>query len=65
MLVESGLSLVLEEDKLTCPGGIYTPAPCIGEVLLNRLIDTGTHFSVEVVEQKESSSDTNSKKKDL
>jgi short subunit dehydrogenase-like uncharacterized protein len=51
MLVECGLSLALESEKLTCPGGVYTPAACMGDVLLNRLQLTGTHFAVEVCEK--------------
>jgi len=42
MLVESGLSLALEEDKLESSGGIFTPAPCLGGTLLRRLMKTGT-----------------------
>ena len=28
MLVESGLALALEEDKIKVDGGVYTPATC-------------------------------------
>jgi short subunit dehydrogenase-like uncharacterized protein len=42
MLVESGLTLALENDKLEGKGGIWTPAPCLGGTLLQRLVNTGT-----------------------
>jgi short subunit dehydrogenase-like uncharacterized protein len=47
MLIESGLSLSLEFDKIKdgCPkGGCFTPATCQKDVLLKRLIDTGCSF---------------------
>ena len=42
MLVESGLALALENEQLPRRGGIWTPAPCLGRVLLKRLESTGT-----------------------
>jgi len=46
MIVESGLSLAHDSDKLTNrEGGVKTPAACQGEVLLNRLVATGSTFS--------------------
>lgn len=41
MLVESGLTFVLEKE-FTCSGGVFTPACCQGETLLKRLVDTGS-----------------------
>lgn len=43
MLVESGLTFVLEDD-FKCDGGVYTPAACQGESLLKRLVATGSTF---------------------
>mmetsp|Transcript_13301 Transcript_13301/g.21775 ORF Transcript_13301/g.21775 Transcript_13301/m.21775 type:complete len:498 (-) Transcript_13301:1833-3326(-) len=42
MLVESGLTLALENDKLETKGGIWTPAPCLGGTLLQRLVTSGS-----------------------
>lgn len=48
MLVESALSLSLDNDKLEDKsGGVLTPASCQGEVLLNRLVKTGCTFTCE------------------
>lgn len=44
MVVESALALALDKDKIKVAGGVYTPAACQGEVLLNRLLATGTSF---------------------
>lgn len=45
MAVEAGLSLSLDSAKLANPkGGVFTPACCQGEVLLDRLIKTGSAF---------------------
>mmetsp|Transcript_19322 Transcript_19322/g.44713 ORF Transcript_19322/g.44713 Transcript_19322/m.44713 type:complete len:263 (-) Transcript_19322:183-971(-) len=46
MLVEAGLSLALPSDKplKSAEGGVYTPGACQGEVLLDRLLATGTDF---------------------
>ena len=38
MLVESGLSLALEKDKIKTTGGILTPATCQVSVLLRDVI---------------------------
>lgn len=46
MMCESGLCLALESDKCTKAGGIYTPASGIGEVLLDRLVATGSSFQL-------------------
>jgi short subunit dehydrogenase-like uncharacterized protein len=46
MLVESGLTLALEHDKIKTGGGVYTPAACQGEVLLDRLVATGCSFEL-------------------
>jgi len=45
MLVEAGLCMALESDKLTCEGGIYTPGFALGDVLLDRLKVGGTIFA--------------------
>ena len=42
MLVESGLALALDEDKLTSTGGVHSPASAMGEILLERLKTNGT-----------------------
>eukprot|EP00980_Cylindrotheca_fusiformis_P016146 scaffold4805_cov136-Cylindrotheca_fusiformis.AAC.1 len=50
MLVESGLSLALSEDSLpSSGGGFFSPAYGLGKVLLDRMVETGTHFSVRHV----------------
>jgi len=46
MVVEAALTLALDSDKLdNKQGGVFTPAACQGEALLNRLCDTGTTFT--------------------
>jgi len=45
MLVESGLALACEEDKLTSVGGVWMPACGIGDVLRHRLVLTGSQIS--------------------
>eukprot|EP00980_Cylindrotheca_fusiformis_P019167 scaffold6501_cov98-Cylindrotheca_fusiformis.AAC.1 len=53
MLVESGLSLALSEDSLSSSGGgFFSPAYGLGKVLLDRMVETGTHFSVRRVEEQ-------------
>jgi len=47
MLVESGLALALDGDKISAPGGVWTPASCQGPVLLRRLEATGTTIRVD------------------
>jgi len=50
MLSESALSLALEESKLPVEGGgFFTPANGMGDVLLNRLCQTGTKFASRIV----------------
>jgi short subunit dehydrogenase-like uncharacterized protein len=46
MLVESALTLALEEKSIKFGGGFLTPA-CVGEPLLRRLIDSGSTLSFE------------------
>lgn len=49
MVVESGLSLALDEDTLPSEGGgFFTPAYGLGDVLLNRLSRTGTYFATRL-----------------
>jgi len=45
MAIEAGLTLALEGDRVPRQGGVLTPASCQGEVLLERLIKTGSSFS--------------------
>jgi short subunit dehydrogenase-like uncharacterized protein len=47
MLVESGLCMALQSDSLTCGGGVWTPAACLGSVLTKRLVDSGCELSIE------------------
>lgn len=47
MAVESGLALSLDGAKIPATGGVFTPAACQGEVLLERLLNTGSTFSCE------------------
>jgi len=44
MVIEAALALSLDRDKISVPGGVYTPAACQGEILLDRLVKTGTTF---------------------
>jgi short subunit dehydrogenase-like uncharacterized protein len=55
MLVESGLCLALEEDKLPSKeaGGFWTPSSGLGDVLMDRLVKTGTDFQVRAVPKDE------------
>eukprot|EP00466_Bigelowiella_natans_P020771 jgi/Bigna1/139660/aug1.51_g14368 len=47
MLVESGLMLALENDKLRIQdGGVWTTAACLGAGLLDRLVATGCTFEI-------------------
>jgi short subunit dehydrogenase-like uncharacterized protein len=45
MLVESGLALALNSEKIDQVGGIWMPGCCQGSVLLDRLVNTGTAVS--------------------
>ena len=47
MLVESGLVLALQGKEIKVGGGCFTPAACQGELLLKRLVDTGSSFYIE------------------
>jgi hypothetical protein len=47
MLVESGLALALDGAEIKVGGGLWTPAACQGELLLRRLLNTGSSFSIE------------------
>ena len=46
MMVEAGLCLALQPDQLSSQGiaGFMSPAAGLGNVLLNRLIQTGAYF---------------------
>lgn len=50
LLVESGLTLALEHDSIKVPGGVYTPAACLGDTLLKRVVDTGAKFQVDMIQ---------------
>ena len=52
MLVESGLSLAIEEDTKSVKGGYHTTASAQGKTLLKRLINTGCTFECEIVGNK-------------
>ncbi|KAJ1456527.1 hypothetical protein M885DRAFT_482456 [Pelagophyceae sp. CCMP2097] len=45
MVVESALALALEPERIKSGGGVFTPACCQGEVLLERLCKTGSDFA--------------------
>lgn len=47
MLVESGICLALFRDKCTKTAGVGTPASCIGEVLIDRLQESGIAFTLQ------------------
>jgi short subunit dehydrogenase-like uncharacterized protein len=47
MLVESGLVLALQSKEIKVGGGLFTPASCQGELLLKRLVDSGSTFYIE------------------
>lgn len=48
MITEAGLSLALDVDRDTTPGGVYTSAPAMGDVLIERLkAHAGLTFDVE------------------
>ena len=49
MMIESGLSLAFQEDELPKGGGFYPPAAGLGNVLMERITRTGTHFQVRTV----------------
>jgi short subunit dehydrogenase-like uncharacterized protein len=50
MVVECGLALALEEKRLpVSEGGFYTPAYGLGNVLLHRLLKTGTFYDAFVI----------------
>lgn len=44
LLVESGLCIAQTPDKCERFGGVLTPATCMGEALLQRLVERGTEF---------------------
>ena len=47
MAVEAGLALALDAGRIDAKGGVLTPASCQGEVLLERLLATGSTLQVE------------------
>ncbi len=48
MIAESALTLVLNVDRETTPGGVHTPAPAMGEALIDRLqTHAGLRFAIE------------------
>ena len=50
MLIESGLTLAKNSEKLTVGGGVYTPGFALGKVLLERLKASGTSFATKFTE---------------
>jgi len=46
MLVESGLVLALQAQDIKVGGGVFTPAACQGDLLTQRLLDTGMSLKV-------------------
>ncbi len=52
MLVETGLSISLRKDIEQVKGGYHTTASCSGDILLKRLLDTGSVFNMEILEDK-------------
>ena len=48
MIAEAALCLAKDIDKTTTSGGVYTPAPAMGEALIARLQDNaGLIFTIE------------------
>jgi short subunit dehydrogenase-like uncharacterized protein len=48
MIAESALTLVLNVDRETTPGGVHTPAPAMGAALIDRLqAHAGLRFAIE------------------
>lgn len=48
MIAEAGLCLVRDVDRTTTPGGVYTPAPAMGDALIARLeAHAGLTFAME------------------
>lgn len=45
MLVESALTLALNEEKLPVQGGLWSPAAGMGDLIMERLMKTGTTFT--------------------
>ena len=53
MLVETGLCMALEEERLPVQtGGFFSPGYGLGEILLNRLTKTGTYFKSGVTKNE-------------
>jgi len=46
MLVECAMVMIADGDKLTVPGGVYTPGVALKEKLLERLQQTGTTWKI-------------------
>jgi short subunit dehydrogenase-like uncharacterized protein len=48
MIAEAALTLVQNVDRTTTGGGVYTPAPAMGDALLDRLVEhAGLSFTLE------------------
>ncbi len=48
MIAESALALVLDKDRTKTEGGVYTPAPVMGDALIDRLQEhAGLTFAIE------------------
>ena len=48
ILVESGLCFVFDSEEVAPGGGLLTSASCQGQVLLQRLVRTGSHIQVDI-----------------
>jgi len=49
MLVESALALALNHEQIDVGGGVYTPATCLKQVLIDRLVASSSAFEVATV----------------
>lgn len=47
ILTESTLALALDEEKLPAEGGLWSPSAALGDLLLERLVRTGTTYSAK------------------
>jgi short subunit dehydrogenase-like uncharacterized protein len=48
MLVEAGLVMILNGNRVQVQGGFWTPAACLGEALIDRLVTTGSSFDIQL-----------------
>lgn len=50
IMVESGLCFIFNMNDVAPGGGILTPASCQGQVLIQRLVQTGSSIQVDISE---------------